>query len=258
MNTPTKRCRTCGQEFPATPDFFYRTGWKDYLVSDCKRCYCLSRPSKPRPSKKGQKPRYKPPIIDGKKQCTVCKEWKFLDEFSLKKDSDYRSNCKACGRIKTANWRANNRERHRAYSRQYAEDHQDEVREKNRYRIRKYYQDGFGRLVKQRRKARKKELLDTLTPRDWQHALDYFNGCCAACGKPPGLWHMIVPDHWIPLASHDCPGTIPQNIVPLCHGQDGCNNAKRDKKPEQWLTEQFGKRKAQEILKKIKAYFVSL
>jgi len=38
-----------------------------------------------------------------------------------------------------------------------------------------------------RRRARKRGLPDTFTAADWQAALDHFGGCCAVCGRPPGL-----------------------------------------------------------------------
>lgn len=66
-------------------------------------------------------------------------------------------------------------------------------------------------------------------------------------------------DHWIPLVYDDCPGTVPENIVPLCHsikdGAGGCNNSKQALDPYQWLIDKFGKRKAEEIFTKIQAYF---
>lgn len=52
-----------------------------------------------------------------------------------------------------------------------------------------------------------------------------------------------------------CPGTIPGNMVPLCHGMFGCNNSKADKDPEIWLIKRYGKRKATIILKRINVYF---
>jgi hypothetical protein len=44
-------------------------------------------------------------------------------------------------------------------------------------------------------------------------------------------------------------------MIPLCHGNGGCNNKKGRKDPGHWLVEQFGTRKAAQILKKIEAYF---
>jgi hypothetical protein len=73
--------------------------------------------------------------------------------------------------------------------------------------------------------------------------------------RPAGLWHQITPDHWIPLASPDCPGTVPENIIPLCFGSGGCNNSKKAKDGYEWLLQRYGKRKACVILKRIQAYF---
>lgn len=112
--------------------------------------------------------------------------------------------------------------------------------------------------MKQRRRARKNNLPDCLNSLDWRGALDYFGGFCAVCGRPPGLWHTLAMDHWIPLSNPECPGTIPTNIVPLCHGVDGCNNSKQNKPPEQWLIQRFGERKTKKILRRIHDYFDSL
>lgn len=111
-------------------------------------------------------------------------------------------------------------------------------------------------LIHQHRyRARLLGLPDSFTEADWRLALDYFEGCCAVCGRQSGLWHVVGVDHWIPLALTDCPGTVPSNIIPLCHGIDGCNNSKRNKRPEHWLTEKFGRRKAAQIATRIEAYF---
>lgn len=109
-----------------------------------------------------------------------------------------------------------------------------------------------------RRRARKQNLPDVFTGENWLRALNYFNGCCAVCGRPlRDLFgsHTASADHWIPLASPNCPGTVPTNIVPLCHGEGGCNNTKHASEPTDWLTRAFGKRRAKGILKRIEAYF---
>lgn len=99
------------------------------------------------------------------------------------------------------------------------------------------------------------------TTQEWKRALRYFNGCCAVCGRQgKDLFGVIkiAADHWIPLNSPNCPGTVATNILPLCHGLGGCNNKKRDVLPEQWLIEQFGKRKAGQIIQRIEGYFTWL
>lgn len=105
------------------------------------------------------------------------------------------------------------------------------------------------------RRARKLNLPCDFTDDQWLNALEYFGHKCAVCGRPRGLWHSLSQDHWIPLASPECPGTVVSNIVPLCHGINGCNTSKNRTPAEQWLTLQFGKRKAKEILARVNAYF---
>lgn len=112
-----------------------------------------------------------------------------------------------------------------------------------------------GRVLQIRYYARKRQLADCFTAEDWQIALDYFGGCCAACGRPSGLWHTMAADHWIPLSKGG--PTTPENIVPLCHGAGGCNNSKGDKPPAEWLIEKFGTRKGRAILKRIEAFLES-
>src|SRR5512141_2961524 len=87
---------------------------------------------------------------------------------------------------------------------------------------------------------RKRKLPDTFTDQDWQRALEYWDYKCAVCGRPRGLWHTLAADHWIPLSDPECPGTIPTYIVPLCHGEGGCNNSKRSRSPQAWLEAKLG------------------
>jgi hypothetical protein len=104
--------------------------------------------------------------------------------------------------------------------------------------------------------VRKRRLPDTFTDQDWQRALEYWGHQCAVCGRPRGLWHTLAADHWIPLSDPDCPGTIPTNIVPLCHGEGGCNNSKRSRSPQDWLEAKLGRKQAFQKLIEIDAYFL--
>lgn len=111
------------------------------------------------------------------------------------------------------------------------------------------------------RRARKRNLPNNLTVQQWERAVTYWNGCCAICGSPPGFWHVLAKDHWIPLSYNhpDNPGTVATNILPLCHakkdGDGGCNNSKSTAEPVEWLIRTFGERKAKVILKKVLDYF---
>jgi hypothetical protein len=163
-----------------------------------------------------------------------------------------------------------NPERERERAREYRLANPDQVRKMNREykranadhlsdKKRAYRQTDAGRKTERissiRRVARKRDLPDTLTVADWQSALDHFGGCCAACGRPRGLWHTLAADHWIPLTKGG--PTTPDNIVPLCQGVNGCNNTKHNRAPAEWLIERFGKRKGRAIQRRIETYLNS-
>jgi len=105
------------------------------------------------------------------------------------------------------------------------------------------------------RKAKKRSLPSTLTAEEQAFCRAYFHYACAVCGNEEGFRWLIALDHWIPLDSSACPGTIATNMIPLCHGIGGCNNSKGTKEPGAWLVERCGTRKATAILKRINAYF---
>lgn len=93
----------------------------------------------------------------------------------------------------------------------------------------------------------------TFTQEDWRRALEYFNWSCAICGRKQGSGRVIAQDHWIPVTKGG--EYIPSNIVPLCHGFDGCNNKKNNRDAAKWLGETFGPQKAGDIQKRITDYF---
>lgn len=111
------------------------------------------------------------------------------------------------------------------------------------------------RIFNARRVARKRSMPDTFTCEEQKYMLQYWGYSCAVCGNEEGFQWTLANDHWIPLSSPECPGTIACNIVPLCHGVGGCNNSKKAKNALAWLLNRFGKRKALIIEKSILAYF---
>jgi ribosomal protein L37AE/L43A len=106
--------------------------------------------------------------------------------------------------------------------------------------------------------VRKRSLPHAFTEQDWERALEYWGHKCAVCGRPRGLWHTLAADHWIPLTHSECPGTVPTNIVPLCHGEGGCNNSKGKKMPDAWLAERLGEKPGFQKGVEIDAYFLWL
>lgn len=121
-------------------------------------------------------------------------------------------------------------ERHREKMREY--------RRKNRERIRIYHEI---------RRTQKLGLPSSFGLDDWAFAKAWFGGC-AACGR---VEHLVM-DHWIPVAHSDCPGTVAENIIPLCWI---CNTYKGSLEAEKWLWQRFGDEVATRVLAEVNEYF---
>jgi hypothetical protein len=238
-----KRCTVCGYEFPATSEYFYED----------RRC--------------------DPPRLRGAcKSCLIKRDRASRDPDKMKQYNKlwvqkHRERCRA----NSHRWRYRNLEQQRARERAYKQrnpvQHQVDARrwrqahpERVKQSRKQWGSNNRSKLITiyQRYITKKLGLPNAFSATDWQRAVAYFGGRCAVCGRPPGLWHTLAIDHWIPLSSDACPGTIPANIVPLCHGIDGCNNSKHNRDPEEWLIEKSGKRRAHQILSRIQDYFASL
>lgn len=244
---PVKRCNKCRQEKPATPEYFTRDrSGKNGLRSQCKICASLHM----KEQRKQNPERFR--------------------EYDRKRNPDkVRASLRKSRQRHGEKQRAESRKRY-AENRQYRQqliEYQKEYRRKNAARLKKYrdtrYANGY-RASKTtrttadlRRMAREKSLPVAFNKTHWQHCQDYFGHRCAACGRPRGLWHTLAADHWIALTDPrpDNPGTVPWNIVPLCHGDGGCNNSKHAREATEWLIERYGKDRAREILERINAYF---
>jgi hypothetical protein len=105
------------------------------------------------------------------------------------------------------------------------------------------------------RRARIRELPNTFTADDYLFMMNYWHNACAVCGNQPGLYWTLAFDHWIPLASDECPGTVARNMIPLCHGLGGCNNSKIHNPALPWLQKRYGKREASRIMRTVQEYF---
>lgn len=85
--------------------------------------------------------------------------------------------------------------------------------------------------------------------------LQYWHHACAVCGNQDGFFWTLADDHWIPITSPHCPGTVATNMIPLCDGQGGCNTLKRNKDARAWLATRYTPAQAKRILKSIETYF---
>lgn len=256
-NDTTKQCRMCHRLLPLSE---FQKGY-----AKCRKCYSIYT---------GHMPKEKEDIPDGYRRCTKCQFlYRETSEFFYadKRAGIFRSQCKKCMDAKSIEYHRENQPIIRAYHHNWSCLNRDKINERSRknskkhretrrlctQRARKNNPEAY-RASMHRRLARQHGLPDTLTTQDWQRALDYFHGCCAVCGRQlQDLFgtHTVAADHWIPLSSPNCPGTVVTNIIPLCHQLGGCNNSKGNKDPLRWLEQRFGKRKAKQILKRIEEYF---
>lgn len=226
MNAPMKRCTKCGNEFPATSEHFPKRS-NGGLQSWCKSCtnQYLAQYHK----------------VHRQQHREQTKQWQ--------------NNNREKARLSNRNSYAKYKKVRLALSRTWRRAHQSKSREYTRkYRI---THPAAGNISARRREARKRHLAHDFTATNWRDCLDYWNYCCAYCGRPRGLWHTLAQDHFVPLIKDG--GYTPDNIVPACHsmkdGCDGCNNSKQARDPYEWLIEKFGPRKAKQIEQRIADYF---
>lgn len=81
------------------------------------------------------------------------------------------------------------------------------------------------REYNQTRRAKVRELEADLTVEQWAFIKDYFNQCCAYCGKK----NKLHQDHFIPV--NDGGGYTITNIIPACQK---CNSSKHDNNFFEW------------------------
>lgn len=148
----------------------------------------------------------------------------------------------------------NNKERKLAQDRTYVANNREKV--SNRL---KHYRNLHRAETRMRNRLRKVALKFSnanYKHQDWLDCLAYWHNACAVCGRSHSTDRQICADHWIPLKHNGL--THKNNILPLCHGVDGCNNHKHDKLPAAWLITMLGENAATKKLIEIQAYFDSL
>lgn len=226
-NIPLKRCTKCGEEKPATLEYFWKHNLgKHGLDPQCKRCR------------------------HDKRQAN-------REQLAQKDREKYQRNREHIMQRRRQHY-AKNRERIAKETQKYRASHVEQIaRQKQSW----YEQNPHTwKAASQRRRARKRALPGAWTAQHWLACLDYFHNTCAVCGgQLRDLFGNIEPhqEHWIPLdyKGADNPGTVPGNMLPLC---SPCNLSKGSKLPQVWLVERYGKAKAVRILLQIDVYFSSI
>ncbi len=216
-----KVCAKCNTELPATSEYFRKGKGNKYgLRGHCKSCEKQYREE--------NKERIKQYREENKERA---KQWREENKERIKQ---YREENKE----RAKQWREENKERLSEYEKQWREENKERLseyekqyREENKERRSVLYRQWqkenkhLCRQARQKRRARKKSLPNTLTLKQWESIVKKFKNSCAYCGKKSKL----AQEHFIPL----CKGghyTI-QNIIPSCKS---CNSSKNGTLFEDW------------------------
>ncbi|MBE2268947.1 MAG: HNH endonuclease [Anaerolinea sp.] len=250
-----KRCTHC-ERVLLKEAFGKCVSKKDGLQSWCNEC---------RQARRDQHRKPKEAIPEGMKRCYKCKQLlpATTEYFSVAKHlrDGLQPACKQCFKA----YRLQNRER---ILQQKKEHYYENVVSINAGKIKYYYakqealRNGDEEILRQhrarlaesakighaQRRTRKLNLPYDWSRRAWKLCLAYWDNRCSVCG---GTQHLHA-DHWIPLSSPECPGTVTENMIVLCRT---CNVRKHTTMPEIWLIETLGEEAAQRKLAEIQAYF---
>lgn len=235
----TKTCKLCGQEYPATIEYWHKAKHGKYgLHPQCKKCRHLQRI--------GQYLNYDVPIPDGHRVCTKCNKFypATLDYFhSHKKGKNgLGSWCIECHnqRNKRNSRRLRldpeYRQRDIEYKREYRASkrggkiHRDYVRAYHRQkRAEKDFKFmAYTKAKNSRRKARKRNASGTHTAADILRIYNEQEGLCAYCGIR--LFDEYHVDHIVPLSRGG--SNAPDNLACAC---PDCNLSKSDKLVSEWI-----------------------
>ena len=128
----------------------------------------------------------------------------------------------------------NDPEKIREYNKKYREKNCEKVkeyrknnREKQNECNRKYYKTEKGKAANQRnhttRRIKMKEIINTLTAKEWEDILEKYNYRCFYCGVEFNCENSPTRDHVIPISKDG--NNTKDNIVPACQS---CNSRKGD------------------------------
>ena len=139
------------------------------------------------------------------------------------------ANSKACEK-----WREKNPGGVKTISKNYRENNTEKVREcKKRYRdpekakkhSKEYRKSEKGKATNQRRhtnrRAREREIINTLTAQEWLDILEKHNYICAYCGTEFDCENLPTRDHIISISKGG--NNTKENIIPACQS---CNSRK--------------------------------
>lgn len=221
---PTKVCTKCGQEKPATREFFYgRPKRSDGLESSCKEC-----------DKAAARAHWHAHADDGHARQRAYRE--AHPEKQRAASARYRERHPEEARAHSRKCRAAHLDERRAYDREWQKRNPDKARaagrrydaaHPERRNAWRQANPDHVRAANSRRRARKKAAEGCYTRQDVAAQYLRQQGTCYWCGKKVGRDYHV--DHVIPLARGGSNG--PENLVISC---GPCNTSKGAKLPHEW------------------------
>jgi 5-methylcytosine-specific restriction endonuclease McrA len=207
-----RRCRSCGEEFPATTEYFYKHG--DRLTARCKINGCHRE--------------YK----RGVRAANV----EHYREYGRSWAGEHRAQM----RVAYRNWRAKSGGKAVAATRQWLLENREKVqktsavyRDRNAETLKEYqkrYRREHGlahRIYESLRRARKRLAGGHYTGSDITELLEKQSGCCAYCGVSLVDGYHI--DHVVPISRGG--SNWPENLALAC---PRCNDSKGSKLLSEW------------------------
>lgn len=260
----TKVCSRCKKELPATREYFQINRMGRYgLQSQCKRCrQTIAEENYEREAERKRK--WYEKNKDRLRKEAKEKYWndKSYREKKLKQNLRWRKLNPDKYKLSRAEHYLKNRDEIRARSKARYEEKKEEIlnqmaeyRDQNRDRIRAYFRDYrqspenkekirlWKSIAKMRRRTREAGLPIELTLEQWEECLNYFEHSCAYCGRKDDTLHK---EHFIPVIKGG-EFTV-NNIIPSC---GPCNSSKHIKDFFDWYPEQhfYSKERERKILK---------
>lgn len=255
---PMKRCHTCGEEYPLTPEYFHRCKTnKDGFQYDCKTC----RQAREKQRVLDRKlERENSPIQAAEKHCTICKdkypltEEYFSKNYRTKDGWDY--TCKICKKKQSHETYMRNQEDRKRRVREYAQKNREVKRAKDRayhlahaeaarVRAREYrrihaeehrqYNREYAKTHRPQRRVNERNRRARLNSRGTHTIQDVMmqykrqRGHCYYC-KRKIIWGKHHVDHIVPLIKGG--SNRADNLVIAC---PTCNCRKREKFLHEWL-----------------------
>lgn len=215
-----KICSKCKRKL-AVECFHKHKGKKDGLEAQCKECRKQYYVTHEKQMNEYGRQRYesnRESILERSKQ------WYITHQVQANERSkQYYKTHREQSREQNKRWVKANPEKTKESKKKYNETHQEQNREQSK----QYQINNPEKMIlrEQRRRSMKLSLPAIFTVKEWADTKEYFNNCCAYCGKEKSL----TQDHFYPLSKGGEYARI--NIVPACRN---CNSSKGVKLFSEW------------------------